>query len=110
MAKKYFTFVDRFLPIEFFDEDPVVITMTISDQMAQKIDAGVKKLSTATTTDQCRDILVAWIGEENTEKLLARCDDVDTYTISQLLLYIKQEYVEGQRKNLLAAAGGRQRK
>ena len=110
MAKKYFTFVDRFLPVQFFEEDPVTITLTISDQMAAKIDAGIKQLGTTTTPEKCRDILVAWVGEENTEKLLSRCEDVDTYTISQLLLYIKQSYMEGQRKNLVAAAAGRQRK
>ena len=107
---KYFTFVDRILPIQFYEADPVTITLTICDQMAQKIDAGMKKLSATADAAQCRDILVAWIGEDNADKLLARCEDVDTYTISQLLLYIKQEYIEGQRKNLLAAAAGRQRK
>lgn len=107
---KYFTFVDRLLTIQFFEEDPVTITLTICDQMAQKIDAGWKKVDGATTPEKSREILVAWIGEENAEKLLARCDDVDTYTIRQLLFYIKQEYIEGQRKNLLAAAAGRQRK
>lgn len=110
MAKKYFTFVDRILPIQFFEEEPITVTLTISDQMAQKIDAGMKKLNTTADAAQCRDILVAWIGEENADKLLARCEDVDTYTISQLLAYIRQEYIEGQRKNLLAAAAGRQRK
>lgn len=110
MAKKFFTFVDRFLPIEFFEEEPVTITLTIGDEMAQKIDAGWAKLSSATTVEKSRDILVAWIGEENTEKLLARCDEVDVYTIQQLLFYIKQAFIEGTQKNLLAAAQGRQRK
>ena len=28
---KYFTFVDRFIPVEFFEDDPIKVTIQISD-------------------------------------------------------------------------------
>lgn len=110
MAKKYFTFVDRFLPIQFFEEDPVTITICIGDEMDKKIDTIFEELKTATTAERKREMLVELINEENTAKLLSRADQTDAFVLDQLLLYLHNEYIEGKRKNLLAAAAGRQRK
>lgn len=111
MAKKFFTFVDRFLPIEFFEEDPITITLTIGDEMDGKIDKIFSEdLKKPMDAAKKRGLLEDLIGKENTERILSRFEDVDGYAIDQVLLYIRGEYVERKQKNLLAAISGRQRK
>lgn len=110
MAKKYFTFVDRFLPIQFFEEDPITITVCICDGTDRKIDQIFEELRTSVTAERKRAMLVELIGEENTANLLSRSDQVDAYVLDQLLLYIRNEYIEGKRKNLQAAGAGQQKK
>lgn len=108
---KYFSFVDRFLPLQFFEKEPVTITFTICDQMDKKIDGAFAELQNCTDAKRKQEILTELIGQENADKLLSRFgDDVDTYVLDQLLLYIHTEYVAGKRKNLQAAAAGRLRK
>lgn len=110
MAKKFFTFVDRFLPIEFFEEEPITITLTIGDEMDKKIDKAVEDLKHPIDAAKKRDLLAALIGKENADRILSRFEEVDGYTLDQVLLYIRSEYMEGKQKNLLAAISGRQRK
>ena len=109
MAKKCFTFVDRFLPIEFFEEEPVTITLTIGDEMDKKMDNLARALKTPLDVKKKRALLEGLIGEENTERILSRFEDVDGYVLDQVLVYITGEYLEGKQKNLLAAKAGRQK-
>lgn len=110
MAKKCFTFVDRFLPIEFFEEEPVTITLTIGDEMDKKIDKAVADLKTTVGVAKRRGVLETLIGKENAERILSRFEEVDCYVLDQVLLYIHKSYLEGKQKNLLAASQGRQKK
>lgn len=110
MAKKFFAFVDRFLPIEFFEEEPVTITLTVGDEMDRKLDKLVEDLKTTTGVTKKRGLLDGLIGKENAERILSRFEDVDSYVIDQVLLYINLTYREGKQKNLLAASNGRRRK
>ena len=109
MAKKFFNFVDRFLPIEFFEEEPVTITLTIGDEMDKKLDKLAEDLKTQMGTAKKRGLLEGLIGKENADRILSRFDEVDGYTIDQVLLYINLTYREAKQKNLLAASNGRQR-
>lgn len=106
---KYFSFVDRFLPIHFFEEEPVTVTLTICDQMDKKIDDTNAKYQKLNSAEEKRQALVELIGEENVEKICSRFEEVDSYVLDQILLYILAEYVGGKRKNLQAAAAGRQK-
>ena len=110
MAKKFFAFVDQFLPVEFFEEDPVTITMTICDEMDKKIDKAFVELKAPMTVEKKRKVLEDLIGPENAERILSRFEAVDGYVLDQVLLYVRTSYLEGKQKNLLAAAAGRQRK
>ncbi len=105
MAKKYFTFVDRYLPIQFFEEDPVTITVCICDEMDKKIDTLFEELKTETSLERKREILAALVNEDNAKKLLSRCDQVDAYLVDQLLLYIRNAYIEGKKKKLAGRCG-----
>ena len=50
------------------------------------------------------------IGADVTDKILERLDTVDGYALDQLLLYIRETYLEAKVKNLQAAKAGRSRK
>lgn len=110
MAKKCFTFVDRFLPIEFFEEEPVTITLTIGDAMDKKMDSVPAALKPPTDAKKKRKALEDLIGKENAERILSRFEEVDSYVLDQVLLYIHSAYLEGKGKNLQAASSGRQKK
>lgn len=107
---KYFTFVDRMLPIEFFETDPVKITLLIGDEMDQKLVTMGTKLDAAKTVDEARAALAEAIGEENTQKILSRAEEVDRYFITQVAGYVLSEYGAGKAKNLQTARAGRNRK
>lgn len=107
---KYFTFVDRMLTIEFFETDPVKITMLIGDEMDKKLIAMGAAIDSAKTAEKARAALADIIGEENTQKILARAEDVDRYFIAQVARYILSEYGAGKAKNIETAGAGRSRK
>ena len=107
---KYFTFVDRYLTLEFFEEDQVKVTLFIGDDMYRKIDSAFKKLQKPMPAADKIGILNDLIGEENTSEILERMDEADGYALDQVLLYIHSTYIEGKTKNLQAAKAGRSRK
>ena len=109
MAKKYFAFVDQFLPVEFFEEDPITVTLTISDEFDRKLDKAFVDLKSPMTVEKKRKVLEGLIGPENTARILSRFETVDGYVLDQVLLYVRGAYLEGKQKNLLAAAAGRHR-
>ena len=108
MEQTYFTFVDRELTLQFFREDPVLVALTMGDEMDKKLDRAVKALKTASGFEKKRELLASLIGKDNACALLARADRADAFTVEQLLLYVHKAYLEGKGKNLLAASAGRQ--
>lgn len=107
---KYFTFVDRNITLEFFEENPVKVTLSIGDDMDRKLTDAFKKLRNPIPPVDKIGILNDLIGAENTSEILERMDDADGYALDQLLLYIHGVYIEGKEKNLQTAKAGRKRK
>lgn len=107
---KYFTFVDRFLPIEFFEEDPVKITVQIGDEMDAKIDATFAALKKPMAVAEKLSLLDGLIGADHATSITSRMEAVDGYALDQVLLYLREAYLEGKVKNLQAAKAGRKRK
>lgn len=107
---KYFTFVDRFIHLEFFEENPVKLTLCVGDDMDHKIDEVTKIFQKPTPVSDKIDTLNGLIGEENADAIMERLDTVDGYALDQVLLYIRETYMEGKVKNLQAAKAGRKRK
>lgn len=107
---KYFTFVDRFIHLEFFEENPVKLTLCVGDDMDHKIDEAIKIFQKPTPVSDKIDTLNGLIGEENAGAIMERLDTVDGYALDQVLLYIRETYMEGKVKNLQAAKAGRKRK
>lgn len=107
---KYFTFVDRLITLEFFGEDTVKATVTIGDDMDKRIDAAFSRLKKPESVEDKKAEIAGLIGADVTDKILERLDTVDGYALDQLLLYIRETYLEAKVKNLQAAKAGRSRK
>nr|DAH31136.1 MAG TPA: hypothetical protein [Caudoviricetes sp.] len=107
---KYFTFVDRLITLEFFGEDTVKATVAIGDEMDKRIDAAFGRLKKPESVEDKKAEIAGLIGADVTDKILERLDTVDGYALDQLLLYIRETYLEAKVKNLQAAKAGRKRK
>ncbi len=107
---KYFTFVDRFLPIEFFEKDPVKITLQISDTTDKRLVEMGRKMDAAATFEDGKAALAEVIGAESLDAILSRTEAPDQFALLQITYYILQAYREGKAKNLETARAGRKRK
>ena len=107
---KYFTFVDRLITLEFFGEDTVKATVAIGDEMDKRIDTAFGRLKKPESVEDKKAEIAGLIGADVTDKILERLDTVDGYALDQLLLYIRETYLEAKVKNLQAAKAGRKRK
>lgn len=107
---KYFTFVDRFLPIEFFEQDPVKITLQIGDTTDQKLVEMGRKIDASATFEDSKAALAEIVGADNLEAILARTENPDQLALLEITYYVLQAYREGKAKNLETARAGRKRK
>lgn len=107
---KYFDFVGRDITLEFGAKTPIKAVITISDSMDKKVDDSTERLRKPLEVTEKLDILSDLIGSETVQKLIERYGGMDSYATDQLLLYVRNAYIEGKRKNLLAAGAGRARK
>ena len=108
---KFFTFADRFVPIQFFDEDPVKLTLKISDETDKRIIkaqeaflAADKHQDMDKRRDAYRAALEGFIGKENVEAILSRADEPDGFAIYSVYKYLLDAYGAQKAKNLSASA------
>lgn len=108
---KRFAYSDRAVQLAFFDEDPVVITAFISDEMDKKILESGKLIAQADKsgtvdgrTEKYAAALALLIGEDKTEKLLSRAPERDSFACMELWNHIVSRYREQKAKNLGAPA------
>lgn len=108
---KFFTFADRFVPIQFFDEDPVKLTLKISDETDKRIIkaqeafiAADKHQDMDKRRDAYRAALAGFIGKENVEAILSRTDEPDGFAIYSVYKYLLDAYGAQKAKNLSASA------
>lgn len=107
---KFFTFMDRAIPVQFFEDDPICVTLIASDEMDVKILESEKMIlegnqQTALDVrkDKYRNAVDNLIGHDVAERILSRADNADGYAILSLYAGIVQAYGEGKRKNLWAS-------
>lgn len=107
----FFKFADRFVPIKFFEEDPITVTLKISDETDSRIVKVAEKIATADKLvnlekrrQSYMDALTELIGKENASKILARADEVDCFAIGAVIHHVFAAYGEQKRKNLSASA------
>lgn len=106
---KPFSFAKWFVKIQFFEEEPVVITLPISDEMDRKLlrygeAVGEGDKQPDKRTEIYRQALEQLIGAETVEKLLARAGDSDSYALLDIGTYVLNCYREQKTKNLIAGA------
>lgn len=103
-----FNFVDRDVEITFFEEDPVTIHLTVSDETDKKMLAYTQAVNKDRSQEGVKKALGALIGKDNLAKILKRAPVDDGYALIQVEKHIAAAYGEGQRKNLLTAGAGRE--
>ena len=108
---KFFTFADRFVPIQFFEEDPVKLTLKISDETDKRLlkaseafVAADKQQDMDTRRDAYRTALESFIGKENADAILSRTDEPDCFAIYSVFKYLVDTYGAQKAKNLSASA------
>lgn len=108
---KFFTFADRFVRVRFFEDDPVVLTLTISDDTDKRIldsaaliAAADKKGDVDQRRSGYRTALVRLIGDEKATAILERADEADGFAILSAYRYILDAYAAQKAKNLSAPA------
>lgn len=108
---KFFTFADRFCKMQFFEEDPVVVTLFIGDDLDKNIvesGALIEKADKLSDLDKrCamyRQALELLIGADKTDAILTRADTLDSFAILAVWNYILQSVRDQKVKNLAASA------
>ena len=105
---KFFTFADRFVPVQFFDgEDAVKITMKISDETDKRIlkaseafVAADKNTDMAKRRDAYRAALESFLGAEKADAILSHADEPDCFAIYSVWQHLLREYGAAKTKNL----------
>lgn len=107
---KFFTFADRAIPVQFFEDDPIQLTLVASDEMDAKIlDAykliaeGDQQTNPEDRRAKYRQAVDNLIGHDTVEQILARADNADGYALLSLYNGIVRAYGEGKAKNLAAS-------
>ena len=105
---KFFTFADRFVPVQFFDgDDAVKITMKISDETDKRL---IKAGTAFDAADKLRDIdkrreayqeaLEGFLGKDKTAEILGKTDEQDCFAIFSVFKYLLNAYGAAKQKNL----------
>lgn len=108
---RVFTFSSRIVQMQFFEEDPVTITMLIGDETDSRILKSGAMISEADKIgdikkrlEQYRAALELLIGAEHTAAILDRADELDSYAIFSVYRHVLNEYGAQKAKNLSAPA------
>lgn len=108
---KFFTFADRVIPVQFFDEDPISVTLVASDKTdaqimhsGELIQQGDRQSKVEARMEKYREAVDLLIGAEKTEEILNRTQEPDGYSILSVYQYLLTCYREGKVKNLTASA------
>ena len=107
---KFFAFTDRAIPVQFFEENPIHVTLIASDEMdARILDAsnlimdGSKEAALDGRKAKYQQAVDILIGHDIAEQILARADNADGYALLSLYNGIVRAYGEGKEKNMAAS-------
>lgn len=108
---KFFTFADRACRIQFFEEEPVVLTLFVGDETDKRI---IKSASMIEDADKLksvderfakyREALAELITAEKADAILARAETADSMTVLEIWQYVLHCLREHKTKNLIASA------
>lgn len=104
-----FTFASRAVKIQFFEDDPVVITVFIGDEFDKKLVESAKLINAADKVadlderrEKYMDSLRKLIGA-SADEIMSRAEPADSFAIMSVYMHISTAYAEAKRKNLSAS-------
>lgn len=106
MGKPYFVFMDRVVPVEFFEEEPVQLTLLISDKTDKKISDCAQRFLKADEKPVEKRLqlyetaLADFIGEEKADAILTRTEARDCFAVYEVFCYILNTYKDAKTKKL----------
>lgn len=108
---KFFTYSDRHCPIQFFEEEPINVTLFIGDELDRRIMESGAMIGEADKLNdlekRCamyRQAVELVIGAEKTGEILARADNLDSFSILEVWHHVSRAVHEQKVKNLMASA------
>lgn len=108
---KCFAFANRACRIQFFDDDPVVLTLFVGDetdkrimQSAAMIEDADKLKSVEERFIKYREALAELISEEKTDAILSRAETADSMAVLEVWQFVLNCLREHKVKNLTASA------
>lgn len=104
---EYFDFVDRTVEVVFFEDDPITVTLTVSDDGDKKLTEYSERAKSEQTYEGRKAALGDLIGKDTLEQILARAPIQDSYALIQVEEHIAEKYLEVKAKNLRPAGAGR---
>ena len=99
-----FTFIDRAITLEFYQDPTEQVKLYLGDVLEDKIARAVAHYDEKHTLSEDVENLRELMGQENADRLLARAEPVDRLTVLELLSYTVRRCREEQAKKLLALA------
>lgn len=106
---EYFDFVDRTVEVVFFEEDPITVTLTVSDDSDKKMTEYAERVKAAQTYEDRKAALGDLIGKDALEQILTRAPIQDSYALIQVEEHIAEKYLDAKAKNLRPAKAGREK-
>lgn len=108
---KPFAFANRFCKVQFFEDDPVVITLQVGDDLDKKImesgqliEKADRKNDLDARKDSYRAALEMLISKEKADEILQRAETFDSLSCLELWQYVVLAIREHKSKNLTASA------
>ena len=108
---KCFAFADRACRIQFFDDDPVVLTLFIGDETDKRIMKSASMIEDAdklkSVEERCvkyREALSELITEEKVDAILSRAETADSMAVLEIWQFVLNCLRDQKVKNLTASA------
>lgn len=104
-----FAYSKRLVPLTFFEEDPITVTLTIGDKADKAIVDSAAMIEQADRSgmdgraDAYHKALALLITDEKAEAILARGEG-DSFAALEVWNYVVQSYRAAKTKNLTAPA------
>lgn len=107
---KPFAFSDRFCKIQFFEDDPIIITLQLSDELDKKvmesgqmIEKADRKNDFENRASAYKEALDLLIGHEKADEIIDRAEFSDSLSCLELWQYVVLAIREHKQKNLSAS-------
>lgn len=105
-----FAYAKRACKVQFFEEEPVAVTLFVGDQTdklcmqgARLIEEGDKCAAPEERTEKYREAVELLLGEEKTAAVLSRAEEKDSFALLEIWQFVVRSLREHKVKNLIAS-------